>query len=316
VLFILIEFVFTKRYIGTISVVMFGLIFGFIISSLFLRALFYIPAMGRLVETAKDLKEWLEFSVTFLFSFIAIIAILRTKDDFKFVIPFIELSREAKGVKPIIVDTSVIIDGRLASLTDINIFNAPLIVPRFVLQELQGLADSSDRQKRIRGRHGLDILNRIQKATTMDVQIQEVELPHIQGADNKLVELAKHLNGRIMTNDFNLNKVAQLQGIDVININDLANALKQVFLPGEEVEIRIIRPGEEPYQGVGYLNDGTMVVVENASNRIGQKVMVTVTSVLQTSAGKMVFASLGSAGPSRSGMEKERDPAGRDSPRR
>ncbi|MBI4834610.1 MAG: PIN/TRAM domain-containing protein [Planctomycetes bacterium] len=293
VLFVTGEVFFTRRYIGTISVVMFGLVFGFIVSFLFIQALFLLPWMQKLVTDTPNFKEWLSFAITFAVSFLSILAIIRSKDDFKFVIPFIELSKEGKGMSPIIVDTSVIIDGRIADIGETGIIEAPLIIPRFVLMELQRIADSADRLKRTRGRHGLDILKKMQDSKNIDVQISEVEMPNIKNTDDKLIELAKHLKGRLMTTDFNLNKVAQVQGITVINMNDMTNALKTVVLPGETMEVRIVRQGEEYQQGVAYLNDGTMIVVEGAGNKIGQRLTVTTTSVLQTSAGKMIFANVG-----------------------
>jgi uncharacterized protein YacL len=164
-------------------------------------------------------------------------------------------------------------------------------MPRFVIAELQGIADSGDKMKRSRGRRGLDVLNRLRANTQVDLQIFDRDLPEFAGqpVDMKLVLLAKHLNGKVITNDYNLNKVAKLHGVGVINLNDLSNALKPVFLPGESIEIRIVKPGEEMGQGVGYLDDGTMVVVESGREHVNQIVRVAVTSVLQTSAGRMVF---------------------------
>jgi uncharacterized protein YacL len=165
-------------------------------------------------------------------------------------------------------------------------------MPRFVLSELQGIADSSDRMRRSRGRRGLDILNRLRATEHVDLQIYDRELPEGNGqpVDLKLVLLAKHLDGKLVTNDYNLNKVAKLHGVSVVNLNDLANALKPVFLPGEAFEVRIVKAGELPGQGVGYLDDGTMVVVENGREHVQENARVTVTSVHQTSAGRMVFA--------------------------
>ena len=167
-----------------------------------------------------------------------------------------------------------------------------LVVPRFVLEELQHIADSSDSMKRSRGRRGLDILNRMQKAAGINIEIVEQDFPKIKGVDGKLVALAKKTGGRIITNDFNLNKVAELQGIKILNVNDLANALKPVVLPGETMTVKIIKEGKEPGQGVAYLDDGTMVIVDNAVRHQGEMVEVTVTSVLQTTAGRMIFSEL------------------------
>jgi len=188
-----------------------------------------------------------------------------------------------------VLDTSVIIDGRIADICRLGFLDGTLIIPRFVLAELQNIADSPDPLRRTRGRRGLDILNEIQKQVSIDVRISEVDYLEIREVDSKLVRLAKELKAKIVTNDFNLNKVAQFQGIEVLNINDLANALKPIVLPDETFVIKIIKEGKEPGQGVGYLDDGTMVVIENGGRLIGKEVTVTVTSVLQTSAGQMIF---------------------------
>lgn len=290
-LFTVIEIGFTRRFISTISIVMFGLVFGFIISALFIHALLLVPAIENMTKDTPGFGDWLQVSITFLFCFISVIAIIRSKDDFKFIIPFVELSKSQKTGLPLIIDTSIIIDGRFADIAEIMILDMPIIIPRFVLQELQNLADSADKMRRVRGRHGLDILDKMRKNTKLKVQIDEAEFPYIKETDNKLLKLTQSLNGRLVTNDFNLLKVARVQGMEVINVNELANALKPVVLPGEQLEVKIIRVGEEASQGVGYLNDGTMVVVEGAANRIGQKLNVNVTSVIQTNAGKMIFSS-------------------------
>lgn len=290
-LFTVIEIGFTRRFISTISIVMFGLVFGFIISALFIHALLLVPTIEKMTQDTPGFNEWLQVSLTFMFCFLSVIAIIRSKDDFKFIIPFVELSKNQKTGLPLVIDTSVIIDGRFADIAEIMILDMPIIIPRFVLQELQNLADSSDKMRRVRGRHGLDILDKMRKNTKLKIQMDEAEFPYIKETDNKLLKLTQSLNGRLVTNDFNLLKVARVQGMEVININELANALKPVVLPGEQLEVKIIRVGEEPSQGVGYLNDGTMVVVEGASNRIGQRLNVNVTSVIQTNAGKMIFSS-------------------------
>src|SRR5690349_15851940 len=188
-----------------------------------------------------------------------------------------------------ILDTSVIIDGRIADIADTGFLDGVVVIPQFVLRELQLVADSADSLKRNRGRRGLDILQRIQKIVTVSVQIVEDDFPSIREVDLKLIELAKIYEGKIITNDFNLNKVAQLQGVEVLNINELANALKPIVLPGETMRVFILKEGKEYNQGVAYLDDGTMVVVDNARKMIGKNVDVSVTSVLQTTAGKMIF---------------------------
>ncbi|MEW6368003.1 MAG: PIN domain-containing protein [Acidobacteriota bacterium] len=188
-----------------------------------------------------------------------------------------------------ILDTSVIIDGRIADICETGFIEGTLVVPQFVLKELQQVADSSDSQKRARGRRGLDILHKIQKMSDVMVQVSELDFPDVRDVDMKLIELGKQLDGKLVTNDFNLNKVAQLRGVKVLNINELANAMKPVVLPGEAMKVFILKEGKEPNQGVAYLDDGTMVVVDNAKRFIGKNLDIAVTSVLQTTAGKMIF---------------------------
>ncbi|MGE5726451.1 MAG: PIN/TRAM domain-containing protein [Acidobacteriota bacterium] len=188
-----------------------------------------------------------------------------------------------------LLDTSVIIDGRIADIAETGFLDGTLVIPQFVLRELQLVADSADSLKRNRGRRGLDILQRIQKIATLQVQIVEDDFPGIREVDMKLIELAKELEAKIITNDFNLNKVAQLQGVEVLNINELANSLKPIVLPGEVMKVFILKEGKEYNQGVAYLDDGTMVVVDNARKMIGKTIDIAVTSVLQTTAGKMIF---------------------------
>ena len=188
-----------------------------------------------------------------------------------------------------VLDTSVIIDGRIADVCETGFLDGTLVVPQFVLRELQQVADSSDSMKRNRGRRGLDILQRVQKMTNVQVQIVETDFPEVREVDMKLIELAKRLSGKIVTNDFNLNKVAQLRGVAVLNINELSNALKPVVLPGEVLRVFVLKEGKEPGQGVAYLDDGTMVVVDQGKRAINRTIEVTVTSVLQTTAGKMIF---------------------------
>jgi uncharacterized protein YacL len=191
-----------------------------------------------------------------------------------------------------ILDTSVIIDGRIADITETGFIEGTLIIPQFVLNELQHIADSSDSIKRTRGKRGLEVLRHIQKQAYVDVQILEKDYPAVKEVDSKLIELAKEVHGKIITNDSNLNKVAELQGIEVLNINELANSIKPVVLPGEEINVKILKEGKEIGQGVAYLDDGTMIVVDNGRRQMGKTIDVVVTSVLQTPAGRMIFARL------------------------
>ncbi|HVE39467.1 MAG TPA: PIN domain-containing protein [Planctomycetota bacterium] len=279
--FVLLELAFTRRVASVLSTLMIGLLVGCLVS-------YFINMTLDLVLPADPMvKSYRNIAITVVLSFLSILVILHMKDDFKFVIPFVELKRESGGSKPAILDTSAIIDGRIADVIDTKVIDTKVIVPRFVLNELQQVADSQDKLKRNRGRRGLDILNRLRKAK--GVEVHEVELPDITGVDSKLVKLAKTLDARIVTTDFNLNKVAQVQGVEVINVNDLASALRPVVLQGEKLSIKVIRAGESPGQGVGYMDDGTMVVAEECASKIGQQVELTVTNVLQTSAGRLIF---------------------------
>lgn len=201
-----------------------------------------------------------------------------------------EKAAEQQQPKAKILDTSVIIDGRIADICQTKFLEGTIVIPQFVLGELQHIADSSDALKRNRGRRGLDVLNRIQKELPVKVEIYEGDFEDIQEVDSKLIKLAKVINGIVVTNDFNLNKVCDLQGVRVLNINDLANAVKPVVLPGEELVVQVIKDGKEQNQGIAYLDDGTMIVVEEGRNYIGKTIEVLITSVLQTSAGRMIFA--------------------------
>jgi uncharacterized protein YacL len=232
--------------------------------------------------------------------YLSISFILQTKDDFRFIIPYVEFAKQTKGNRPILLDTSVLIDGRITDVAATGIFDTQLIVPRFVLDELQLVADSGDKLKRNRGRRGLDVLTKLRGMPKLDVFIYDHSVhseTEVDGVDQKLLALARQLTARVLTTDFNLNKVAQLRGVDVINLNDLSNALKPVVLPGEKMHVRLIKGGEEPGQGVGYLDDGTMVVVEQGRGHVNEDVEFTVTSALQTSAGRMIFGRMGDGTP-------------------
>lgn len=232
--------------------------------------------------------------IAIVLCYLSVSVVLTTKDDFRLVIPYVEFSKQVRGIRPLLMDTSVLIDGRIESLGNTGFVDAPLIVPQFVIDELQQLADSGDKLKRARGRRGLNMLSKLQDSPFLDVSL---DTTHMSGrsVDHMLLDMAKQQNLRILTTDYNLNKVAQIQGVSVLNINDLANAVKSTAIPGETMEITIIKGGESPTQGVGYMPDGTMVVVENAVDYIGRSVTLTVTNALQTSAGRMIFGKLAEA---------------------
>jgi uncharacterized protein YacL len=208
---------------------------------------------------------------------------------------FIEFSKQTKGNRPLVLDTSVIIDGRIADVCDTNIIDSRIIIPRFVLQELQMVADSGDRLKRNRGRRGLDVLQRLRGNSRLEITLHDGSIPGVpEGGkvDERLVLFTKAIGGKVVTNDFNLNKIAQLEGVDVVNLNEVTNSLKSVALPGEILQIKIVKQGDQAGQGIGYLEDGTMVVVEQGRGMIGQDIAVQVTSVLQNPAGRMIFGKL------------------------
>jgi len=294
VIVIVIDVMYKKKSIATLSAVFFGLIIGIIASYLFGLVLRLSP-IGEKEQVLKGIN----LSLGVIFSYLAISFILQTKDDFRFVIPYVEFAPERRGPKPMVLDTSVIIDGRIADISETRIIDSQIVIPRFILMELQHIADSPEKIKRNRGRRGLDMLNRLQRSESVKIQMLDLAVTEEEAdedVDSRLIKLAKNLDGRLVTNDYNLNKIAQLQGVEVVNINDLANALRPVVLPGEELVVKVIKPGEEIGQGVGYLDDGTMVVVEHGKNKIGQEVKIVVTSVLQTSAGKMIFGRMAEAG--------------------
>ena len=237
--------------------------------------------------------RWVSFATLLMFPYLGLTLGVRfSKEDNRGDTAATSLKPAGRFRTPKLLDTSVIIDGRIADLCETGFMEGEFVIPQFILQELQHISDSADSLKRARGRRGLDILNHIQKSDDVVVEIVEDDFPHIKEVDAKLVELGKKLGAKILTNDLNLNKVAELQGVQVLNINELSNALKPVVLPGETMRVFVLKEGKEAGQGVAYLDDGTMVVVDNAKRYIGKNVDVVVTSILQTSAGRMIFTRL------------------------
>ena len=278
--------VFFKQYtVRNILSVIAGFALGLLTQRLFMMVLAY-------ANFPEDVNRNFGVATAIIFSYLGIITVLRGQDEFSLMIPFVHLDSKGPGEEMILLDTSVIIDGRIADIANTHFLSSKLILPRFVLKELQLIADSSDPLKRNRGRRGLDVLNAIQSNPNITVKIHELDFPEFNTVDAKLVKMGQVLQAKVFTNDYNLNKVAELQGVKVLNINDLANALKPVVMPGEEMEIKILKEGKEHEQGVAYLDDGTMVVVDNGKRRLGHTVKVTITSVLQTQAGRMIFAKL------------------------
>lgn len=293
-LVILLDIAFRKKRVYILSAVYFGLIVGLFLSyvcGLALEPLFAATEEIQINPYLGGIRTYSQITLSACLCYLCISFLLQTQGDFRFIIPYVEFSKEMRGHRPYILDTSVVIDGRIADVIDTRLFDSQLIMPRFVINELQGIADSSDRLRRGRGRRGLDILNKLRNDPEVDLKIFDRELPEFmdQPVDMKLVLLAKHASGKLVTNDYNLNKVARLHGVGVMNLNDLANALKPTFMPGEQFLVQVVKAGEEQGQGIGYLDDGTMVVVEAGREYVGQSVGVVVTSVLQTSAGRMIF---------------------------
>jgi uncharacterized protein YacL len=280
-----------KNRLNVLAGVFFGLMVGILISVGLALVVDMVNTFYRLGLT-DDARVAAKSVTGICVCYLVISIVMRTKDDIRFVIPYVEFAKQTKGSRPLILDTSAIVDGRIADLCQSRLFDAPILVPRFVLHELQLIADSADKLKRNRGRRGLDVLNKMQNNPIIDVEIDDTIIPEVEGlsgVDQKLLAFAKVKDGKLATTDYNLTKVAQVREVDVININDLANSLKVVALPGETMQIKIIKPGEEEDQGIGYLDDGTMVVVEGGRNKIGKDIQLSVTSSLQTSAGKMIF---------------------------
>jgi uncharacterized protein YacL len=286
ILVISIDVFFRKFTVRNILSVLVGVGLGLLVHRLVMIVVAYanFPA-----DTVKDLG----IATAIIFTYLGAITVLRGQDEFTLMIPFVTLDTKGTSEEFILLDTSVIIDGRIADICKTHFLSGRFILPRFVLKELQLISDSSDPLKRNRGRRGLDVLNKMKGNPNVQVKINEMDFPEFNTVDAKLVKMAQVMNAKVFTNDFNLNKVAELQGVKVLNINELANALKPIVMPGELMQVKILKEGKEHDQGVAYLDDGTMVVVDNGRRRIGQTLNVAITSVLQTQAGRMIFARLG-----------------------
>ncbi len=281
------EWTLTHRKASFVPTLVLGMLLGCLVG----------PAIGKLLLfngtiRALDADSGIVPSFfTLLFAFLFTMVISQTRSAFRFSLPFVEFRKEERGQRPILLDTSAIIDGRIAPLCESRLVDAPLLVPRFILHELQQVADSSDRLKRNRGRHGLEVLHKLQQNPAVHLKIDETAVPDEPGgADAKLLALAKVLDACVATVDFNLHKLARLQGVASINLQDVASALRPSILPGEQVTIEVLRPGDNPGQGVGFLEDGTMVVVEDGRGLVGKKVPVAIVSTTQTHAGRLLFA--------------------------
>ena len=257
-----------------------GLILGLIVALILIWVILQIPAIH-------PYRFYVMVLIVLILGYLGAVIGIRKRGEIRF-----SARRHGEEAVPKVLDTSVIIDGRIADISESHFMEGKLIIPKFVLDELQQIADSADSLKRNRGRRGLEILRRIQLRKDLEVAVDEYVPPGGEGVDDKLVKFAKERGAKIVTNDFNLTKIAELHGIKALNVNELANALKPVVLPGEEISVRITKRGKEPDQGVGYLDDGTMVVVEGGIHLVGKTVPVIITSVLQTTVGRMIFSKI------------------------
>jgi uncharacterized protein YacL len=277
-----------RKDLTIITALYFGLLIGVFLTYITMLALTPVLPLNQ----ADPLWSWLPLILGAVLCYLSTSLLLQTRNDFRFLIPFVEFARDVRGLRPNVLDTTSIVDGRIADLAEAGIFESRFVVPAFVLDELQAAAEAPERTRRTRGRRGLDVLNRLRanKAVDIDVISPRDEAEEQATLESRVVALARQLEGRVVTIDPNVVKLAGVRSVPVVNVNDVALALKPTFVPGDALSVRLVKPGEEPDQGVGYLDDGTMVVVENGRGLIGQTVHVHVTSTLQTSAGRLVFA--------------------------
>lgn len=287
-----------RKKISTISGIAFGVIIGLTATAAVASVidLFVVSYEIRGAGVDKGIQG-VKVLVGLCLCYLCTSVILQTQDDFRLVIPYVEFAKQIRGTKPLLLDTSALIDARIADLAATGMLQSPLVIPGFVIAELQTLADSEEKLKRTRGRRGLEVVTRLQRSPGLDITIDETNVPG-KAVDQMLVELARTMPGIVVTADAGLSRVASIQGVRVLNINDVANALKPALVPGRTLDLPLLRAGEQPGQAVGFLDDGTMIVVEKAADRIGRTAPVEVTSSLQTSAGRLIFARLADAPPS------------------
>jgi uncharacterized protein YacL len=303
-LVLVIEAFATQRKLGTLVGVFLGLAAALLGAYAVSKVL---DVLATIYEIGPNLLVIVKGLIGIVFAYLGVTTVLQTQDDFRLVIPYVEFAKQIRGPRPLLLDTSALIDARIHDLCQTGIVQAPVVVPRFVIAELQLLADSSEKLKRGRGRRGLDLIGRLQRLPGVSVAIDETAVSG-QAVDAKLVELSMVMGAIIVTADVGLSRVAEIQGVKCLNLNDVANALKPALIPGEQLSIKLIKPGEQPGQGVGYLEDGTMVVAEDGAARVGEQVTLIVTSTLQTSAGRLIFgrvlhsiAAAGGSGPAPDG---------------
>jgi uncharacterized protein YacL len=270
-----------------------SIVFGSLIGMLFATIAVSIVGLAVEKEVMAEIRDGLTGALIVAFSYLGIAFIYNSREKFNLIVPYVEFRKEQKGVSPIVLDTSVVIDGRVADIVRTGIVDGPLVVPQLVLRELHQIADSGDRLKRERGRLGLETLNRLRADPEADVRIQDLGVEDDdRPVDEQLVRIAKTVHGRLMTMDYNLNRLAGVEGIRVINLNELSNAVKPIAVPDERLAVKLVKRGEQPGQAVGYLPDGTMVIVEDAGQLIGQEVEVVVRNAITRPTGRMIFAQI------------------------
>ena len=301
-----------KRKLSTISAVLFGSFAGLVATALLSIVIDYLTEV-YFKDADAELRGRVLLTVKLILAlglcYLGAATVLQTQDDFRLVIPYVEFAKQLRGPKPLLLDTSAIIDGRFLDVAEVGFVQVPIIVPRFVVAELQRLSDSSDKLKRARGRRGLDIITKLQKSSRLDVALDESLAVGSADVDQLLVELARLMPATIVTTDTGLSRVAGIQGVTVLNINDLANAMKPSVIPGEPLSVLLIKRGEQRGQGVGYLDDGTMVVAEDGEASVGHDVTLTVTSTMQTSAGRLIFGRMQDAGAGSPGNDTTPNPS-------
>ncbi len=289
IIIVLFEIFGRKASLKGLSSAVFGIILGLLLAFIFSETLSQFSLLKGVSATIIDN---IKMFVTFVFVYLGLTLGIKGKDDFHLIIPYVKFRRQEMREETIVVDTSVIIDGRIMDIVKTGFVEAKFIIPRFVLNELHALADSTDHMKRQKGKRGIEILHALKQEPNVDIEIYDQQVEGVKSVDEKIVKLGQEQDAKVMTTDYNLNRVAQLQGVKVLNINDLANALKPTFIAGQQFELKLIKEGKEHNQAIGYLEDGTMVVVEGGKRLIGKTVMIEVTSVLQSSSGRIVFTKL------------------------
>ena len=288
---ILIDLFIKKKDLTVITSVYFGLLIGVFLTYVAVLAL--SPLLASFATS--PILPWTPLILGMLLCYVSTSVLMQTRNDFRFIIPYVEFARDVRGLRPNVLDASSIVDGRIAELADTGLFQSRFVVPASVMEDLQQDSDAVEKPKRMRGRRGLDVLTRLRNTPTIDVEILGSQELSAQGKsiESEIVELARNLGGRVITNEPTLVKIAGVRGVPALNVNDIAVALRPSYVPGDMIDVKIVKQGEEPSQGVGFLDDGTMVVVEHGREMIGRSTTVSVTSTLQTSAGRLVFARTG-----------------------